>query len=47
MNQVANAGAVRVDDRPDSSAVRVGNFLRHLGEMILAMMVGMVAGARV
>jgi hypothetical protein len=44
MNHVANAGATRVEHRPDSGAVRVGHFLRHLGEMILAMMIGMVAG---
>jgi hypothetical protein len=44
VNQMANAGAVRLEHRPDSGAVRVGHFLRHLGEMILAMMIGMVAG---
>jgi hypothetical protein len=44
MNQVAKAGAVRIEHRPDSGAVRVAHFLRHLGEMILAMMIGMVVG---
>jgi hypothetical protein len=47
MNQIASASATNVQHAPTSGAARVGYFLRHLGEMVLAMVVGMAVGAAV
>jgi hypothetical protein len=41
MDRLAHTGAVRIHAGPIARAARLGSFLRHFVEMILAMMVGM------
>ncbi len=45
LDELASTGKTHIQHSPPSLAAQVGHFLRHLGEMILAMMPGMMAGS--